>query len=244
MKHLISFNYIHWLKQFSASSKHTTVKALVPKLVAGLKKSNSVEEVIALIEPHVDSARKGICGPINFYSQLANWHNILKVIVKDSKQANQALTEIQRTEQNRSLLELISQFLNNPRNQLHYNTPSLLKTICDNELPEIIEYIISLEKAPAPKNPQKGSFASIEPFNDMHAACLELLNNVSKKFEERNPLWHKANTLLQSSLLNYQEMREPESDLEDSEEFEEDLEEFEEEPSQSETMWSSMCHIM
>jgi hypothetical protein len=237
MKHLIPFSYIQWLRKFSAHSQDSTVRTIVPILTFKLQTTESIQEIISLIQPHIDTGKTNIYGPVNFYSQLNTWQAVLHNIVNDSKRANQSFERIIKTEQNHLLLDLIHEFLKTPRNQMHNNTPSLLKILCDDEFHEVIQYIVSIQDAPAPINPPKGSFALVTPINEMHADGLRLLNNVCSKYEERSPIWHKANSLLQSLLLNYQDMQKVEIGLVETEEAGEP-------PKVEGSTWSSQCNLM
>lgn len=145
-------------------------------------------------------------------------------IDKAREKAISELNTVEMNSANTALILMLNDLMSNPKSLSHERMPSLLNVLCDTQLNELITFIVTLEKAPQHPTPTKGSFNAVTPINSEHAACLKLLNNLSSKFDEHNELWQKANTLLQSSLIIYQDIHLVEINLDDTNEPSEDPE--------------------
>ncbi len=244
MTHLIFSDYIYWLRRFCAKTKDITTNNLAKQLILGFSKCHSIDDLLNLIQP-LTGSRSNVYGPINFYLKLAEWETFLISLKGAHEIAIQTLKRIEPIQQNFYLIELLQDFLNSPRNQMHTSSFSLLKILTDDELPTLIEYIVGLKDVPPPKDPPAGSFAAMVPLNNMHGACLKMLINLSFHFKEGSDTYAKANNLLQSSIRIYSDMHMEEIDLvEDDGMVEINLDDSETSSTQSEKANDDKCIMM
>lgn len=200
---LLNKLYINWLNTFRlAEPTNTVAQARARELISDLENIGSLEKLGAILEKTISQNQYG---PLNYNKKLSDWYQEVINISKDCALAKIYLQNLEITPQNALLIRFLTQLMNEPKALLHTSIPSLVYVLNSKNLPELIEFIVSLETAPQPVDPRQGSFAALVPKNSDHQACLALLNNLVKQYNENNPLWVAGNSLLQTSLKIFNE---------------------------------------
>lgn len=106
----------------------------------------------------------------------------------------------------KQLLSLLQEIIQEPTVLAHGRISSLLDVLCQEQLPEIIDYLVNLEEVPLPEIAPKGSFFAQKISTPQQARCIALLRNLAAAINENSPIWHQANSLLQNALLLYSEL--------------------------------------
>lgn len=145
--------------------------------------------------------------------------NYIEQIQKKYEQAITILGELEKTvlleHENASaivyakkqLIRVLQEIMQEPKVLAHERISSLLNVLCQEQLPEIIDYIVTLKEVPLPEIAPKGSFFAQKKLSYQQAQCIILLGNLAAAINENLPLWHQANSLLQNALLLYGELK-------------------------------------
>lgn len=224
MKNSVNERCISWLHQYHFINKDSEVSSLIASIAA----ATTIEALIKLLSHYLDP-KIAQYGAINLYSQLFLWKCELENLIIDHQQALDKLNSVTVTAENKKLMMLLNEILNDPKLLLHVQMPSLLHTLCSNPLVELINYIIFLPKT----TPTLGASTNQEPLSQQHSACQVLLNNLVSTKRESNPLWMKANSLLRSALFIYKELELIEISLDDDNSIEEIPKEIADNPAEN-----------
>jgi hypothetical protein len=221
-KHLIMYQYSQWLEKFCKTNPPKKSYKQAQLILQDLQQISDIATLIDLVERYIPSESHAFqketipaYEPINFYCQLMQWRNDLLERKTMFELAKQTLQQTTTTPKIGPLIDLLKDMLHAHEGILHTDLKSMLHFICDPTFMMVLGYIEQQHEAPQPTNPRKGSFAAETPLNNDHQHCLALLNYVADTYHQNNhnPLWEKANGLLQTALRLYADMTFFEVDL-------------------------------
>lgn len=206
MKNSIVETYLQSLKTPNFKPRY-----LVSEFKAALSKVKSYSELYDLIctylaeEPaDLSDANAPILKSPGFFHTLKGWKQSLDQDAETARTIRENLENLSAPE---ALVSFIKQLLANPDNLLHQRIPGLLKHLDLAHLQETLEALARLPEAPWPAQILPGDYLAIQPFNELHSQCIRLLNNNSRAFDENNIYWVRANSILQTVLLIFEDLR-------------------------------------
>lgn len=219
----LNTHYVLWLKSFMEKNNSYSVRTIVKPLIAKLHQAQSLEELLRLLEQsnppsqtNVHSQNTSTCyAPLNLSSQLSSWKEQLQGAIDNYPKAQQALDEVMVSPKIIPLMNILNHIMRTPKLQLHFRILSLIMCLSSPQFSEVVHFIANLEDAKLPDKMPSGSFLAQKSIDSDHAQCLILLNNVATYYDEKNKLWGLANSLLQTSLLIYQDSHLQTADLSD-----------------------------
>lgn len=197
MNDSITHHYTLWLKQYYSQEHDPTSLRLIKNIAA----ISHIDALILLFSQYLKPEFVSY-GSIPLYAQISKWKSDLEKVVLGQQKALDALETIVITAENKNLLMLLKEILENHELLLHRHIPILLQTLCDSAVPDLIKYIIQLPQA----HPLSPSFVPQAAKSEQHAACIALLNNTAAQSLSKHPLWRRANTLVHTALVIYQEL--------------------------------------
>lgn len=195
--------------------KHHLVnnRGIILYLIEEISKARTIEDLIKLFSTYLnsDGARYET---ISLNSQLSDWKKNLEHLKLTQQQIRIELGKIPITSRNKNILLLLKEILADSHLMLHNHIVTFLNILNNNSISELINYMVQIPIAPKPINPAPDSFAAQTPRSEQHAECLVLFNNLAS-IKEKERLWEMANSLLQASLIMYQDLEFLEVSLDD-----------------------------
>ncbi|MDI1351780.1 MAG: hypothetical protein PSV35_03275 [bacterium] len=198
-------NHLHqvFIQKLEQYRKDISIKKNAEKLIHEIQQTNSFDALLSLLTAYKNKFSP--YGSISLTATLMDWENYLQEIKNNHDLAIKTINFIQSSDKTTPLIEFIKELLTSPTLLLHIKINVLLHSL-NNNFAQLLNFIINIKQIDAPQNPQRGSFASLKPFNYNHECTISLLNNIAANIQENNPLWHDANSLLQTSLGMYHDL--------------------------------------
>lgn len=194
MKNKITESYIVFLRNYIKNNPNSKEADVAAKLILMMKDVKSISQLIKILTPGTKTQAQISYYDIKFYTQLHAWKTDLELINTNRAVAQCALNNLKNS--NDSLTRFIKSNLDEDH-ALHGAMRSLLVILCSPQLPQVVEYLAQIKQIPLAKNPPRGSFFTLEIKSDDQRYCIERLHCLSCQFNETNPLWTHANSLLQ-----------------------------------------------
>ncbi|HRD69831.1 MAG TPA: hypothetical protein PK657_06785 [Legionella sp.] len=210
----INETYVLWLSHFKEQVKNPLVKNLVEELINTLPHLKTIDNLIDYLKECQTGLNKIRFSRIEFYvlnRQLQNWIEHLEGINKEAQEVISKLEHFQSHNylpKVRPLIKLLINLILEPSTLINVRILSLLKVINSPECLAILHYISQLKPAPLSYfRHNRGTFQALTPTSSDEQICISLLNSLAStiQVDGNNKFWNLSNTLLQTTLLIYQD---------------------------------------
>ena len=141
-----------------------------------------------------------------FFNCLGEWKNTLDKMMQLEIIARNRMNTLAEDDTNDALLKFIKRILDNKFSLLHLRMIGLLNYLNSSILEKTLSELAALPIAPWPQKIGEGDYLAYKPKDEIHDACLTLLNNNSKACNN-NSYWDLANSILQATLQIYEDTR-------------------------------------
>lgn len=195
--------FLDWLVLFCQNNQACSTNTVVINLRSTLTQTKTIEELRELLKPYAKATT--VYGPVNLSAQITQWHTQVETIISTHKKAKGLLETISSTPTNSLFIEFLNRLLSDPKALLHPQCASFLSVMANESLGDVLDYLFKLPEAEHRRS-FRGSFNDLQPIDDNHAVSLKLLNNLTKRFEDNNPLCASSNRLLQASNEIYNDL--------------------------------------
>jgi hypothetical protein len=209
MKNFIIESYSRWLHRFAESQDNKKLKLSAEKLSEEILDAHSINQAQNIIQKYTAVSEYDVMNTAVFHNKILEWNKNLTLLESRITSAKLNLASVDsKLIAITPLIALVTDILEDPQNLLHCSMLSFVTLLSSPRLQDTLQYVASLDKAPAPIDPPPGTFAALKPLNSDHADCIQLILNNSAAIDSKNVHWEQANSLLQNLLLMHKDVNE------------------------------------
>ncbi len=201
---ILEFYYLE-LKSLYAKAPSGDEKIIIKELATKLLNCRSQLEIANLLN---NSSYKEKNNKNSHYSKLFHcleeWKSKLdKTMELDIR----VRSRLETLDQSDTLIRFIKRVLANKFSLVHIRFYGLLSYLNSPLLDKTLSDLAELPKADWPQILNQGDYLAVASADEIHRACLTLLNNNSQACSTGNAHWNLANSILQSTLQIYEDIQ-------------------------------------